>query len=75
MTRGNESSCTERAGSGDYNTIGDMMAYEEMKSSNTSAACHYDPYINPCADLRKDTYFIPCIENTENTSNPYLKAV
>ncbi|XP_078323270.1 low-density lipoprotein receptor-related protein 2-like [Crassostrea virginica] len=75
MTRGNESSCTERAGSGDYNTIGDMMAYEEMKSSNTSAACHYDPYINPCADLTKDTYFIPCTENTGNTSNPYLKAV
>lgn len=72
MNRGYENSCMERPNSGEYNTIAEMMMYEDMKARGGGTADPENPYLKPCDNQDQDTYFIHC---TEHIESPYLKAI
>uniref|UniRef100_K1QI54 Low-density lipoprotein receptor-related protein 4 n=1 Tax=Magallana gigas TaxID=29159 RepID=K1QI54_MAGGI len=72
MNRGYENSCMDRPKSGEYNTIAEMMMYEDMKAPGGGTTDPQNPYLKPCDNRDIDTYFIPC---TEHTESPYLKAI
>lgn len=72
MNRGYENSCMDRPKSGEYNTIAEMMMYEDMKAPGGGTTDPQNPYLKPCDNRDMDTYFIPC---TEHTESPYLKAI
>lgn len=62
----------ERPNSGEYNTIAEMMMYEDMKARGGGTADPENPYLKPCDNQDQDTYFIHC---TEHIESPYLKAI